>query len=207
MESGAIRPAALAAVAALLLILWQASRSSQDANGESDATDPGVLGNLQDLIQSDVSDDDMTNGTVRAFLDTIRYGEGTADAGGYSRIVGGGSFADFSDHPRRAVYLPKYGIYSTAAGAYQIIVPTWDRIKAKLGLTDFTPASQDRAALELIREKGAIEDVRAGNFETAVAKVRKVWASMPGAGYGQAEIAMAKYKAIYAQNLAAQGMA
>ena len=49
------------------------------------------------------------------------------------------------------------------------------------------PASQDAAAIELIREAGALGDVRAGRFDEAVAKVRGIWASLPGAGYAQPE--------------------
>ena len=39
--------------------------------------------------------------------------------------------------------------------------------------------------------------MRAGRFDAAVAKVRKVWASLPGAGYGQREESMARVRTAY----------
>ena len=45
-------------------------------------------------------------------------------------------------------------------------------------------------AVQLIREKGALADAMAGRVAEAADKVRQVWASLPGAGYGQREVAM-----------------
>lgn len=137
--------------------------------------------------------DDITEGgymtllaqqNVAAFLMTIRVSEGTSGSDGYSILVGGGHFDSFADHPRRLVYIPSIGKNSSAAGAYQILRKTWDGVRAKLGLADFTPASQDRAAVELIRQRGALADVRAGRFAAAVEKCKKEWTILPGAGYG-----------------------
>jgi lysozyme len=69
---------------------------------------------------------------------------------------------------------------STAAGAYQIIKPTWMRIKSRLGLMDFSPASQDMAAVELLREAGALDLIEAGDIEGAIKKSSRIWASLPG---------------------------
>jgi muramidase (phage lysozyme) len=49
-----------------------------------------------------------------------------------------------------------------------------------LGLPDFSPASQDRAALYLVEKRGALEDVKAGRLAQAVSKCRNEWASLPG---------------------------
>jgi len=70
-------------------------------------------------------------------------------------------------------------------------VDTWDRLQRKLGLEDFSPGNQDRAALELIDEAGALADVKAGRFPEAINKVRRIWASVPGAGYAQGERTLA----------------
>jgi lysozyme len=88
-------------------------------------------------------------------------------------------------------------IKSSAAGAYQILARTWDGVRAKLGLPDFSPASQDAAAVELIRQRGALADVRAGRFAVAVDKCKKEWASLPGAGYGQPENSLARLQNAY----------
>lgn len=122
---------------------------------------------------------------VQAFLKAIRLGEGTSDPDGYRRIVGGQLFDDFSRHPRVAVFLPRYKIHSTAAGAYQIIWSTWVGIKTEYGLTDFSPRNQDKAAVILIEEIGALPAVIAGKLTDAVKMCSKIWASLPGSNAGQ----------------------
>lgn len=156
--------------------------------------------------------DEMTaQANEQAFLAAIRVGEGTSAGNGYSILFGGATFGSYADHPAllgwrggslsdamcaAAGFGP--GCVSTAAGAFQINKPTWTRVRRKLGLSDFSPASQDAVALELISEKGALADVRAGRVEVAVNKVRKVWASLPGAGYGQGEVKLAAFVNNYA---------
>lgn len=154
-----------------------------------------------------------------AFLWAIRQAEGTADPLGYSALFGHTAarprtFAGFADHPRTpAQFTDSEGrrLWTSAAGAYQFLavspvptggatrVDTWDRLKRRLNLPDFSPASQDRAALELIDEAGALIDVRAGRFAEAVSKVRRVWASLPGAGYSQPERSLAWLQSQYTQ--------
>ena len=134
---------------------------------------------------------------LSAFLRMLRVSEGTSGADGYSILVGGGHFSSFADHPRTLVWLPNLGINSSAAGAYQILRRTWDAVASALGLPDFSPASQDSAAVELIKRRGALADVRAGRFAVAVEKCKKEWASLPGAGYGQRENKLAVLQAAY----------
>jgi muramidase (phage lysozyme) len=73
----------------------------------------------------------------------------------------------------------------------------WATYQKQLGLPDFGPASQDRWAIQLIRECKAVDDVERGQFEVAVAKRRSRWASLPGAGYGQRENRIADLRAAY----------
>lgn len=138
---------------------------------------------------------------VAAFLKMIRTAEGTAGPNGYRTLVGGSLFDSYAEHPRKLVTIISNGrpITSSAAGAYQILTRTWAGVKGKLMLTDFTPASQDRAAVELIRQRGALADVRAGRFADALTKCRKEWASLPGAGYGQPEKSVGALFAAYVQ--------
>ena len=78
-------------------------------------------------------------------------------------------------------------ITSSAAGRYQFLYDTWlDLVKAT-GLTDISPATQDIMALTLADQKGATPYILQGYIEEAVWRCRKVWASFPGAGYGQGE--------------------
>lgn len=159
-----------------------------------------------------MTDDSTASMNEAAFLRTIRYAEGTAGPDGYRTLFGGRLFDGFEDHPRRAVqFTDRQGrtLWTSAAGAYQFMavsmlpsgrsttVNTWDRMRAKLGLVDFSPASQDAAALGLIDEAGALNDVRAGRFEQAIAKVKRIWASLPGAGYSQGERSIGSLRIAY----------
>jgi len=123
-------------------------------------------------------------GTVKAFLDTIAYAEGTGDR--YDYIFSFATFTDFSDHPRRVIC---DGLCSDAAGRYQFLSTTWDGLKDALGLPDFSPASQDKACVELIRRRYAaplVEDAdNYYNFTAAIEKLGVEWASLPGSPYGQ----------------------
>lgn len=135
------------------------------------------------------------NVNEEAFLRMLAVSEGTDHVGdrGYNVLVGGNVFSSYARHPGVRVALPRRGaptLYSTAAGRYQFKLSTWNDLAAKLALRDFSPDSQDLACLELIRQRGAQADVRSGNIEVAIDKCRAVWASLPGAGYGQRENSM-----------------
>ncbi len=134
---------------------------------------------------------------LNAFLLMIQYGEGTKGINAYRMLYGGKIFYDYSRHPNTPV--TRWGITSTAAGAYQILYHTWVGVQQALGLADFSPSSQNRAAVELIRRRGALEDVLAGRLAAAIEKCKKEWASLPGAGYGQKEQRFAVLMQVYQQ--------
>lgn len=144
----------------------------------------------------------------KAFLDMIAFSEGTSRIGhnqGYDVLVGGGLFTGYSDHPRKLVFLPnlfnqktgKRGLYSSAAGRYQILARYYDAYKKLLKLPDFSPASQDAIALCMISEQGASQDVIDGDLEDAIGKCRNIWASLPSAGYGQREQKLSSLQEAY----------
>lgn len=135
---------------------------------------------------------------VRAMLAVIRKGEGTSDNNGYKRIFGGQLFSSFLDHPR--VTVNKNGYKSSAAGAYQFLISTWDETKRVMGLKDFTPAAQDLAALGRIAARGALDDVIAGRFLVAIKKLGKEWASLPYSPYGQPTQTIQGAQSIYLAN-------
>ncbi|AOE89646.1 glycoside hydrolase family protein [Ralstonia solanacearum] len=130
---------------------------------------------------------------LAAFLDMLSYSEGTDNGRqptrdrGYDVLVGGGLFVSYADHPRILVELPRLGIKSTAAGRYQHLARWYDAYRRQLRLTDFGPAAQDAIAVQQIRERGALADIQAGRLAAAIDKCRNIWASLPGAGYGQHE--------------------
>lgn len=141
-------------------------------------------------------DADTAARNIVAFLTMLQNAEGTARAIDPYRVCYGYShtIADLSGHPALTgewggKQLPDSmcalagfgpGCISTAAGAYQLIKPTWLNVQRALRLPDFSAESQDAAAVELIRRRGALEDVKAGRFVTAVGKCRNEWASLPG---------------------------
>jgi muramidase (phage lysozyme) len=140
---------------------------------------------------------------VVAFLDMIAWSEGTDNGKqptkdrGYDVVVGGGLFSGYRDHPRLLVDLPKLRIQSTAAGRYQLLRRYFDAYRKSLGLADFSPRSQDLIALQQIRERRALGLIQAGKIEEAIKAVRNIWASLPGAGYGQHEQKLDALLAVY----------
>lgn len=137
---------------------------------------------------------------VRAFLDMLSHAEGTIGRGddGYNVIVGGALFSDYADHPRKRVHLPKLGIRSTAAGRYQFLARTWDELARQCGLSDFSPRSQDIAAIRMLRWARAFDEIQAGKISEAINLCRKLWASLPSAGYGQREVGIDELLKVYA---------
>jgi len=138
-----------------------------------------------------ISKDDAGGQNVLAFLDMIAWSEGTTrikgSDDGYNVIVGGALFADYADHPRRLVTIPQWQVKSTAAGRYQLLARYYDAYRRQLRLPDFAPRSQDLIALQQIREQGALPALAAGDLDHAVRRCANIWASLPGAGYGQHE--------------------
>ena len=143
------------------------------------------------------------NNQRKAFLDMLAWSEGTDNGRqktrnhGYDVIVGGELFTDYSDHPRKLVTLnPK--LKSTGAGRYQLLSRWWDAYRKQLGLKDFSPKSQDAVALQQIKERGALPMIDRGDIRQAIDRCSNIWASLPGAGYGQfehkADSLIAKFK-------------
>lgn len=148
---------------------------------------------------------------LHAFLDMLAWSEGTSTSpatrwNGYDVIVTGIDkkpevFTDFSDHPfnggRKSKVINSKGLTSNASGRYQFMLRDWAHYKAQLKLPDFSPASQDLWAIQLIRERKALSDIEAGNIASAIQKCRNIWASLPGAGYNQPEHSLDKLIAQY----------
>lgn len=147
----------------------------------------------------------------QAFLTMLAFSEGTSTSlvthcEGYDVIVTGfdrkpETFIDFSDHPfakgRKPKIINSHHLTSTASGRYQFLVRDWAHYRNQLSLPDFGPTSQDAWALQLIRERSALPLIDIGNFALAVQRVSNLWASLPGAGYGQHENDMIKLQVIY----------
>lgn len=199
----------LAALAVALIATRKGRGVEEQGDNMPDQT-AGVFEDWWNTFMDQINSEPVPSGRARAneraFLDMIAYAEGTSGNNGYRMLYNDGPggqpayFLSYADHPRlRMQFKDLTGkvMYTTAAGRYQFLARTWDELRAKLSLKDFGPASQDRAALELIRQRGALADVRAGRVAVAVAKVAPIWASMPGAGYSQPERKLASLTAAY----------
>lgn len=128
----------------------------------------------------------------RAVLGVIRDAEGTSKYSDPYRVAGGGkSTLSQLDTPTFQMwgFTDKTGKtnQSSATGAYQFLGKTWDGLAKKHGFTDFSPRTQDLAALALIKDAGGFPYIQRGDYLGALNQVRKIWASLPGAGYNQQE--------------------
>jgi lysozyme len=195
----------LSVVAAAAYLAWR-NTSAMDTLDMAAADDTGEPEQLPTTLEtiavtftpstydSGAVSDAQAQRNVRAFLDMISYSEGTNGPDGYSAMFGyprpDRIATNLADHPRRYfTFTNKAGqtLQTSAAGRYQFLARTWDELASSLQLPDFGPDSQDRACIELIRQRGALNDVRAGRVTQAIEKCAKTWASLPGAGYAQPE--------------------
>jgi muramidase (phage lysozyme) len=130
---------------------------------------------------------------VLAALDLIAHSE-IGDAllavseDGYNVLVGSTPahprlFTSYLKHPDILVTVNSAGLKSTAAGRYQFLHRTWKG----LGLPDFSPENQDRGCIDLFKQVHAYVRIQSGDVRNWISMCAPIWASLPGAGYGQHE--------------------
>lgn len=155
--------------------------------------------------------------SVCAWLDMLAWSEIgpallAASDDGYNVLVGSTAkrpmlFNSYADHPRQLIVLNS-GLKSTAAGRPQFLSGTWDGVRKARGLSDFSPINQDRGCIELLRQCGALPHILAANLTSvgeltqSIAKAAPIWASLPGANYGQHEQKMTDLLTAFAAALA-----
>ncbi len=134
-----------------------------------------------------------SEGSERTSTETRKHGYG------YDVIVGGELFTDYSDHPRKLVTLnPK--LKSTGAGRYQLLSRWWDAYRKQLGLKRLLSEKKDAVALQQIKEAWRFTYlIVIDRGDQAIDRCcSNIWASLPGAGYGQfehkADSLIAKFK-------------
>ena len=161
-----------------------------------------------------------TNG-MEALLRTIRFAEGTWRGGteaGYQVIYGGRLISEeipdvsdpFSKHPEYVVR-KQTSLNSSAAGAYQFMPATWNRVAGWLNIDDFSPLRQDQVAHWLVLNR--LSDAEEANINRgiltreALHQLAPEWASLPthsGAsyyGYGQTVKPWSQLKDFYDEQL------
>lgn len=157
------------------------------------------------LPNSQQASGQLSNENLQKYLNIIALSEGTAGYmnNGYNTMFGGDQFSDMSDHPRiLKEFTDKNGKKNktSAAGRYQFTQASWDEAKAALNLPDFSPRSQDMAALYLIQRAGQLDNVKNGNFAEATAGLGGVWASLPSSTYAQPRHSYEAMENFYAMN-------
>jgi muramidase (phage lysozyme) len=133
----------------------------------------------------------LDNKNVQAFLGLIRDTEGTAKGADPYRVYGGSAKNQIKDLSKPD--FKRWGFTQTdgkkntssASGAYQFLERTWNGLAKQHGLTDFSPRSQDLGAIALLKQSGALDAILKGDFDTAVKKANRTWASLPGSPYAQ----------------------
>lgn len=134
----------------------------------------------------------LDNPNVQAFLGMIRDAEGTSRNNDPYRTRFGGKEdknLDLSKYPtfeyKKFKQTDGKTNVSGAVGAYQFITKTWANLAKRYGFTDFTPKTQDMAAVALLQQNGALPLILKGDFEGATKKSNRTWASLPGSPYAQ----------------------
>jgi lysozyme len=170
--------------------------SSEPAPSMFPSPDPETA----DAIAADIMDAPTAEARIMALLAVIRQFESHNDyaivyidpRNGPPAKYPTGHFSDFSAFPFDAsnegalISIGKFsGQHSTASGAYQINLPTYREFAPQLGITDFSPASQDALALSILKKSGAYDAAAAADIPQAFALASKRWASLPGSSAGQ----------------------
>jgi muramidase (phage lysozyme) len=121
----------------------------------------------------------LGNANVKAWLQVIRHRETDHTNRAYHRVNGRPDLTSLAAHPY-------YGVPTTqgsrAAGAYQDLGTTWQRIAERYpkDCGDFSPYAQDFGAVVGTSDRGALQDVIDGDVATACRKCRLEWSSLPG---------------------------
>ena len=142
---------------------------------------------------------EINNQRKEAFLDMLAWSEGSNGRQktrnhGYDVIVGG---ILVTRSPSRLVTLnPK--LKSTGAGRYQLLSRWWDAYRKQRPERLLSEKSGRCGIAPEFKERGALPMIDRGDIRQAIDRCSNIWASLPGAGYGQfehkADSLIAKFK-------------
>ena len=116
---------------------------------------------------------------------------------GYDVIVGGELYLLITWSPSQTCHAkPKTQI--NRRRTLPASFPLWDAYRKQLGPKDFSSEKVRTLALQQIKERGAYSMIDRGDIRQAIDRCSNIWASLPGAGYGQfehkADSLIAKFK-------------
>jgi len=131
---------------------------------------------------------------IKAFLKLIRYAEHKReDDDVYFYFLGGKLKSyDTSAHPIHK--LNARGKCLDNAGAYHHNLKTWEEAYDMGIVSDFSPAAQDKLAINKLISRNALKYVEAGDLENAINRISTVWTALPGACNSRMEMSEAKQR-------------
>ena len=133
------------------------------------------------------------NNQRKAFLDMLAWSEGIDNGRqktrnhGYDVIVGGELFTDYSDHPLQTCHAKPKTQINRPCRTLPASFPLVGCLPQAALPERLSPKSQDAVALQQIKERGALPMIDRGDIRQAIDRCSNIWASLPGAGYGQFE--------------------
>jgi muramidase (phage lysozyme) len=145
-----------------------ASRHVKRAKARKAAKPAKSLASTQ-AVNLEIAENLVKNPNIMAFLRTITSAEGA----GYYDVNSGATVSNLDN-------FPKGTSFSSAAGAYQIMRPTFEGLANELGLKDFSPKTQDLMGAFLLYKQGAASALLNGDLPTAMLDASKQWAAVPG---------------------------
>ena len=143
------------------------------------------------------------NNQRKAFLDMLAWSEGTDNGRqktrnhGYDVIVGNGELLQLLRSPSQTCHAKPKTQINRRRTLPALLSRWWDAYRKQLGRR-LLSESQDAVALQQIKERGALPMIDRGDIRQAIDRCSNIWASLPGAGYGQfehkADSLIAKFK-------------
>lgn len=139
--------------------------------------------------QKQTQSDDVSGDNLKAFLKMIGMAEtGLKGNDGYNVRYGGVIFDGYNDHPWNIKpWSSGDGKKHSPAGRYQIVIDTYNANKSKAG-GDFSPGTQDKIAVMLLKGRGAYNDVIAGKPKEAIKKLYNEWSSLRPGTHSEAQL-------------------
>ena len=158
--------------------LLGAPLAGASASPVGETTEDGVSTPVPNQTNSGSGASSITEPNAKAILNAIADAEGTSKYPdqGYRTMFTGKQFSGEWKHPRQIQQ--GGGHASDAAGRYQFLSSTWD----EMGMPDFSPSSQDQAALNYLAQSGV--NISDGLSLNETYKVGQKWASVEGGRSG-----------------------
>lgn len=150
---------------------------------------------------SKATSNSSTAAKLKAFQSVIEYSEHQrfSNENYYTHFGGSKTYDLQAGHPNKLISIGAFK--STAFGRFQYIYSTWVSLALKYGANDMLPETQDRINANHLVELGISGLLDNNDFEGAIDKASRVWASLPGAS--QNKVGLDQLRSIYTSYLSA----